>query len=184
MMHGTRLPLRTWVMVFFEMASSKNGVSACEIERKYGLCSRSAWFLMHRIREAMKSDALIATMRGTIVADETYIGGEPRKMNKERHRMWEFGRDGKNTDKTPVVSLIDADTGEVRSRVMPKVTGANLHKFMSQHVDMAGSELWTDEGSWYGQLGEEFIRHATVNYREDEYVTRAGRRSRASGSRC
>ena len=53
MMHGTRLPLRTWVMVFFEMASSKNGVSACEIERKYGLCSRSAWFLMHRIREAI-----------------------------------------------------------------------------------------------------------------------------------
>ena len=160
-------------MVFFEMASSKNGVSACEIERKYGLCSRSAWFLMHRIREAMKSDALIATMRGTIVADETFIGGDPKRMNAQRRKMWEFGLDRHHTDKTPVVSLIDADTGEVRSRVMPKVTGANLHKFMSQHVDMAGSELWTDEGAWYDQLGREFIRHATVNHSDDEYVSRA-----------
>ena len=62
------------------------------------------------------------------------------------------------TDKTPVLSLIDADTGEVRSAVVPKVDGANLRKVMTEQVDMAGSVLWTDEGAWYDQLSvEEFI---------------------------
>jgi len=62
-MHGTKVSLRIWILVIFEMVSSKNGVAGREIERKYGLCSRTAWFMMHRIREAMKSDGLMGTMR-------------------------------------------------------------------------------------------------------------------------
>jgi transposase-like protein len=84
-LHGTKVAVRKWVFVIFEMCSSKNGVSAREIERKYGLCPRTAWFMMHRIREAMASDGLVATMRGTIVSDETWIGGDPRY----RHRRFE-----------------------------------------------------------------------------------------------
>ena len=177
MMHGTRIPIRTWVMVFFEMASSKKGVSACEIERKYGMCPRSAWFLMHRIREAMQSDSVIATMRGTIVADETFIGGNISRMNrKTRDRLVERrnapGGIRGTSEKTPVLSLINATTGEVRSRVVPNVTGANLRKVMSEHIDMAGSQLWTDEGTWYEQLGAEFIAHNTVNHSEEKYLDR------------
>lgn len=52
-MHGTKIPVRTWVLVTFEMCSSKNGVSAREVERKYDLTAKSAWFLLHRIREGM-----------------------------------------------------------------------------------------------------------------------------------
>src|SRR5438552_5589075 len=62
--HGTKAPLRIWILVIFEMCASKNGVAAREIERKYGVCNRTAWFMMHRIREAMKHDGLIQTMRG------------------------------------------------------------------------------------------------------------------------
>jgi hypothetical protein len=54
--------------------------------------------------------------------------------------------------------------------VVPKVNGTNLRKIISEQVDMAGSTLWTDEGSWYDQLGKEFISHATVNHSADEYV--------------
>lgn len=176
MMHGTRVPIRTWVMCIFEMCASKNGVAAAEIERKYGVCSRTAWFLMHRIREAMKSDGLVGSMRGTIVADETFIGGDPGRMNKATRRRWEEKRDtpwtGRSgtTDKTAVLSIINADTGEVRSAVVPRVNGQNLRKVMAEHVDMAGSVLWTDEGGWYGPIGREFIAHNTVNHSEDEYV--------------
>ncbi len=177
MMHGTRIPIRTWVMVFFEMAASKNGVAALEIERKYGLCPRSAWFLMHRIRETMKSDALMTTMRGTVVADETFIGGDPKRMNaKTRARLDSLrmkpgtGLRFAESARTPVLSLIDATTGEVRSRIIPDVTGATLRKVISEHVNMAGSELWTDEGSWYVALGREFTRHATVNHKAKQYV--------------
>jgi transposase-like protein len=74
------------------------------------------------------------------------------------------------TTKTPVLSLVNAETGEVRSRVVPRVDGHNLRKAMSEQIDMANSTLWTDEGSWYNQIGEEFIEHNTVNHSQDEYV--------------
>ena len=59
------------------------------------------------------------------------------------------------------------------SRVVPRVDGTNLRKVMAEQVDMAGSTLWTDEGSWYGPIGREFLAHVTVNHSEDEYVDRA-----------
>ncbi|CAN5882577.1 hypothetical protein BH23ACT2_BH23ACT2_26420 [soil metagenome] len=57
-MHGSKIPIRTWVMVIFEMASNKNGTAAREVQRRYGLTAKSAWLLVHRIREAMKDDGL------------------------------------------------------------------------------------------------------------------------------
>lgn len=69
--HGTRVPIRTWLMVVFEMCASKNGVAAREIERKYDLTPKSAWFMVHRIREAMKREPLAGLLAGTVVADET-----------------------------------------------------------------------------------------------------------------
>ena len=65
------------VMVLFEMCASKNGVRS-EIERKYGLCPRSAWFLCHRIREAMATP-YVTLFQGLVMADEAYIGGDPKK---------------------------------------------------------------------------------------------------------
>ena len=74
--HGTKISVRTWAFVVFEMASSKNGVAAREIERKYGLTPKSAWFMVNRIRETMKRDPLAGMLTGVVV-DETYIGGKP-----------------------------------------------------------------------------------------------------------
>src|SRR5438093_884783 len=131
-MHGTKIPVRTWVFVIFEMCASKNGVSAREIERKYGLCPRSAWFLTQRIREAMKDNGL-SMFVGTVVVDETWIGGKP----KNRH----VGKRGSGisgfTDKTPVLSLVNKATGEVRSKVVPDITGASLRKAIAERVNMA-----------------------------------------------
>jgi hypothetical protein len=79
--HGTKIPVRTWIFVVFEMASSKNGVAAREIERKYNLTAKSAWFMLHRIRHAMKREPMAGFLTGRVV-DETYIGGKP----KNRHR--------------------------------------------------------------------------------------------------
>lgn len=120
--HGTKIPIRTWVMVIFEMASSKNGVAAKEIERKYGLTSKTAWFMMHRIREAMAREPMAGLLKGRVVVDETYIGGKPK--NRHGHKP---GRIQGLTEKTPVVALISRDTGEVRAKAVTNVTAENLH---------------------------------------------------------
>jgi transposase-like protein len=133
----------------------------------------------------MKSDALIATMRGTIVADETWIGGDPinrhHRGQAQEPITREDGRPNLHTDKTPVLSLINATTGEVRSRVMPNVTAANLRKFISEHVDMAGSTLYTDEARYYDQIGAEFVSHEAVNHSIGEYVRGNVTTNRAEG---
>jgi hypothetical protein len=95
--HGTKVSIRLWVLIIFEMVASKNGVAGREIERKYGLCSRTAWFVMHRIREVMAGgDGLLWSMRGVIVSDETWIGGNPQRMHVNKRP----GVQGK-TFKTP-----------------------------------------------------------------------------------
>jgi hypothetical protein len=163
-MHGTKIPLRTWVFVIFEMCASKNGVSAREIERKYGLCPRSAWFLTQRIREAMKDNGL-GMFVGTIVADETWYGGKPGN----RHANKRPGKKGV-TDKTPVLSLVNVTTGQVRSKVIPDVTAATLRKAIAERVNMADSVLHTDKGLWYRALGREFMAHEQVDHDAGEYV--------------
>ncbi|MGZ7000037.1 MAG: transposase, partial [Acidimicrobiia bacterium] len=76
--HGTKIPLRTWIFVVYEMCASKNGLAAREIERKYDLTAKSAWFMTHRIREAMRREPLAGLLTGTIIADETWVGGKTK----------------------------------------------------------------------------------------------------------
>lgn len=174
-MHGSKIPVRTWVLVIFEMASNKNGIASREIERRYNLTPKSAWFLLHRIREAMRSD-WITTMGGnggTVVADETFMGGKLRNKHRQGQipgRVGGRGRAGYNKGKTPVLSLIDKNTGEVRSRIVPDVTGKTLRKVMSEQIDMAGSVLHTDGGKQYKDMASEFQAHQSVDHSRYEYV--------------
>lgn len=162
-MHRTKVSLRVWVLCFFEMVSSKNGVAAREIERKYGVCCRTAWHLMHRIREAMKNDSLVQTMRGTVMADEMYYGG------------FAPGDRGRTT-KAIVFTLIDRERGEARSAVIPDVTGATLLKAISQHVDTAATTLHTDQLPSYKTIASQFAAHEVVNHAQDEYARWEGDR--------
>lgn len=168
-MHGTKIPVRTWVLVIFEMASSKNGVAAREIERKYGLCARTAWFLMMRIREAMADDGL-TMFRGIVVADETYIGGRFKNMHKSKRPDQKAGSEGGTAHKIPVLTLIDQDTGQARSRVLPRVTAATLRKAIAEQADLPATTLYTDGSSSYFEVGREVAAHHSVDHNADEYV--------------
>ena len=186
-MHGTKASVRVWVLVIFDMIAARNGISAREVSRKYGVCPRTAWFMLHRIREAMRSDALLTTMRGTIQADETWVGGDPRNRHGGALRPSEYVRIDPTTDKIPytdklpVFSLINAETGEARSRVVPDIKGHTLRKVMAEQVDMAASHLQTDEGSWYQAIGREFAAHTTVNHSIGEYSRQGTSTNRVEG---
>lgn len=166
-MHGTKIPIRTWVFVIFEMCSNKNGIAAREIERRYGMTPRSAWHMTHRIREAMTDDGL-DVWSSTVVADETFIGG--KEHNKHAHQRQEIG--GGTRGKIPVLTLINTETGKARSRVMPDVTAATLEKAIADQVRMSWSILYTDEARAYQKIGRKFAQHHTVNHSEGEYVRR------------
>ena len=162
--HGTKIPVRTWIFVVFEMASSKNGVAAREIERKYGLTPKSAWYMVHRIREAMKREPMAGLLTGRVVVDETYFGGKPRN----RH-VGERGRKG-YTDKTPIVALVSRETGEVRARVIPRITGANLFHALVDETDPGQTELHTDDSVFYPSISGRFAGHESVNHSAGEYA--------------
>jgi len=164
--HGTHIPVRSWIFVVFEMASSKNGIAAREIERKYDLTAKSAWYMMHRIREAMKREPMAGLLSGRVVVDETYIGGKPSNRHGHDPRKHVQGP----TDKTPVVALVSRETGEVRSKVVPNVTGENLRAAIAGDVEPERTVIHTDGSFRYPRIAHHFAGHESVNHEAREYV--------------
>ena len=140
--HGTKIPVRTWLMVVFEMCASKNGVAAREIERKYDVTAKSAWFMTQRIREAMKREPLAGLLGGAVQVDETWIGGNPK--NRHRNDPREQPRASSTTDEQPVVALVHYETREVHARVVPDVTAKNLRPAIEEVMDLKRTWLYTD----------------------------------------
>jgi transposase-like protein len=164
--HGTKIPIRTWLLVIFDASTAKNGISAREIERKYGVTPRTAWHLMHRLREAMKVEPIAGLLSGRVVADETWYGGKP--SNRHGHKSKD--RVQGQHDKTPIMALVSRETGEVRSRAIPSVNAENLREVLVAHVDPKATHLYTDAGIQYRTLGPLFATHSTVDHRAAEYV--------------
>jgi transposase-like protein len=165
-MHGTKVSIEIWLIVMVQMCSAKNGISAREIERMHGVTPETAWHMLHRLREAMKRDPLVGMLSGTIVSDETWIGGNPKNLHAKKRGVKRQG----STEKTPVLSMVDVRTGEIRSQVVPSVTARTLRKAIAKQVDMEQSILHTDSATYYLPIGQEFPKHESVNHSIDEYV--------------
>lgn len=157
-MEDSHLPLNKWLIAFYMMCASKTQVSALQLQRQLEIGSyRSAWFLCHRIRYALKDHMPTDLLNGSVEADETYIGGKRRGRGR-----------GYTGNKTPVVSLVERG-GRVRSHVCDKVTGKAMTKVLKRHV-AATAHLNTDESPIYAAVGKTFASHDTVNHRREEYA--------------
>jgi transposase-like protein len=167
---GSKIPVRTWLMVVFEMCAAKNGISAREVERKYELTAKTAWFMLHRIREAMKREPLAGLLSGVVVSDETWIGGKP--ANRHGHKRGTHGQGG--TDKTPVLALVNRQTGEVRSHVIANVSGPILRAVIAKHVDGPRTDLWTDSAAAYIAVAQDMRSHQSVDHSAGQYVSMTG----------
>jgi len=165
--HGSKVSLRIWLFVFFEMCANKNGIAAREIARKYGVAPKTAWFMTQRIREAMNSRG--GLMSGNIVADETYIGGKPENWHANDPRRAEFGNS--TARKTAVVALISSETNEIRTKAVTSVTGPNIRRFISENISFTNSSLHTDSAGVYRGIGKEMTAHHVVNHHVGQYVT-------------
>jgi transposase-like protein len=163
-MERSHVPLHKWLLATHIMAASKKGMSALQMSRMIGVTYKTAWFLCHRIREAMDGADNGAPLGGpdTVVeADETFVGG------KARNRAFR-----KPAPKKPVLALVERD-GNVRSFHVANVTAKQLRGLIVTNVDRA-SHLMTDEAPVYTRVGREFNGHSVVNHSAKEYVTTGG----------
>lgn len=167
--HGTHMPLRKWFIVLALMLNAKKSASAYQIARDTGIRRVTVWSMMHRIRVSMSSDETQATLlHGIVEADETFVGGKPRRRNKQddgndRHPTEKGGKRG--TTKVPVVGVVERH-GRVVARVArySELGNRGLHKFISRFVDKAASLLITDEWAGYNQVAAT-MRSARINHK-------------------
>jgi len=162
----SKIGLHVWLQAIHLIASSKKGMSSKQLERMLGVTYKTAWFLSHRIREAMKAPGgMFAPAGGTIEADETYVGGKERNRHRSK-RTGEVGSAGKQM----VFSLIDRENGKVRSFHLASVNAKNLKPVLQAQLNVAQTHLRTDGESQYQVLAPMFASHAHVNHSAGEYV--------------
>lgn len=116
---SSKVPVSKWLLAMWLFSAGKNGVSALELQRHLGIAYQTAWFMAHRLREAVTREPLAALWSGTVVSDETWVSATPRN----RHTNERVGAKQGHADKTPVVALVHKESGEVRTRVVTKVNG-------------------------------------------------------------
>ena len=171
-MERSHIPLPKWVLAIRMMTASKKGVSAHQVHRSLGITYKTAWFMCHRIREAMSiPNAPPLGGEGKIVeADEAYHGKRETPVQRSRNARTEFTKRGKGggAQKRPIVALVERG-GEVRATHMNHVTSKNLRDFMVKNASRK-SRLHTDESILYPTLGKEFAKHETVNHAAKEYA--------------
>jgi transposase-like protein len=149
------------------MAASKKGMSAHQLHRMLGLTYKSAWFMAHRIREAMRDGGIPEAMGGVnkvVEVDETYVGGKEGNKHKSKRQPGMQGGKGKEA----VVALVERD-GRVRSHHVPVVNANTLKPMLQAQIDRK-SYLMTDDSTVYTPIGPSFAGHGTVNHSIEEYA--------------
>lgn len=158
----SHIPLCKWLMALHLMTSSKKGVSSLQLSRELGVTIKSAWFLSHRIREAMRDSGPGGLLTGTVECDEVYMGGKPRKKSFEKSKR------GRGTKKTPVMVLVERD-GAARTKVLGRITGKALRGEICVRVAKEAI-IMTDEFSSYCGVRKTHARHETVTHSIQEYA--------------
>lgn len=165
MFHGTKIPLQKWFMAIALILNAKKGLSSHQLQRDLALNQKTAWFMMVRIRAEMANKTNPIVLQGIIEADETYIGGRPRKENKKEDR--EPAPRGRGTSKTAVIGAVQRG-GQVVVEVAKGLTGRDIMQFIRRVVNVKESELMTDEYHAYNALSDQ-LKHHVINHQE-QYV--------------
>ncbi len=163
----SHIKLHKWFQAAHLMASSKKGISAHQLHRTLEITYKTAWFMEHRLREAMRELLPTKQLGGegkTVEVDETYIGGKEKNKHRSKRVKGNIGGQGKEV----VFSLVERG-GFVRSHHVPEVSAKTLRPVLVAQVDCK-SFLMTDDAGQYRIMGPEFASHDVVNHGAGEYV--------------
>ncbi len=167
-MERSHIPVHKWLLAIHLLSSAKNGMSAHELHRLIGVTYKSAWFLAHRIREAMDGGTKRKPMGGEggqVQADETY-----HLNTSKRSKSYRKGR----SRKASIVALVDPANGEARAFHMEMGAGADVVRDVLVKNACRQSTLVTDESKLYTKVGTEYAAHQTMVHSGREYVNAAG----------
>lgn len=156
-----RIPLHKMLQAVYLVTSSKKGISAHQLHRTLEITYKSAWFLLHRIREAMRDGSDLPPMGGnggTVEVDETFIG---RKKGMPKKRAFHH--------KMKVLALVDRDSGKARTMVIDDVRAETLMPLVIANVERE-ARVMTDEHSGYRDMGKFFAAHGTTSHGKGQYV--------------
>jgi transposase-like protein len=172
-MERSHIPLHKWMIGFYLMNASKKGISAHQLHRTLGIRYQSAWFMCHRIREAMRAGGLTPLGgEGKVVeADETYYGDIPeakRPTHKKSGRAYSKDRRGTVGKKRAILALVERG-GTIRSFHIAGAYADSVVNIVRDNISDE-SRLHTDESKLYHSIGHEFAAHETVKHSDDEYV--------------
>lgn len=157
------LGLDKWLTALWLLVNSKNGVSSWEVSRSLGITQKSAWFVMHRLREILEpveSTKLGGKDSGPVEADESFIGGLAKNMHRDRAKRYAEGHFGK----TAVMGILDRDLRKIRAKVVPNVKRETLQAEILENVKY-GSKVYTDEAPAYDLLHWRYV-HEVVRHVE------------------
>lgn len=154
-LHDSRLPLTKWVIAVALIVNARKGVSACQLARDLHVTYKTAWYLGHRIRRAMRETAWLEKFTGIVELDETYVGGKARGGKR--------GRGAPN--KTPVFGARERG-GKVRIQTIPNITAKTLKEAVHKYVDTDAEMVVADELNSYNQLAAEFTLERINHSRE------------------
>lgn len=156
--HDTKLPLRKWFMAVLLMVEAKKGISANQMKRTLGVSYKTAWYLCHRIRAAMK-ELNPEPLTGIVEVDETHVGGHKKGVGKGNYQSL-----------TPLVVGAIQRGGNVRLKVERRRDKKTLHTFIKATVRDDAEAIHTDEWFAYKGIADENTRHETVNHHQEEWV--------------
>jgi transposase-like protein len=159
------IPLDKWLTALWMLINCKNGVSSYEIAKAIGITQKSAWFVLHRLRFALRDRSftkLGGTESGPVEVDETFIGGSLKNMHKAKRARYDMIAGSKG--KTVVMGMLDRDVRKVRAKVIPNVKRETLQKEILSTIKR-GSTVYTDEWYGYSEVRYRFV-HDVVNHSE------------------
>ena len=159
------ISLQKWLPALWMLVNDKNGVSSYELHRAIGVTQKSAWFMLHRLRLALKNKSLFklgGDDGGPVEVDETFIGGKLKNMHKDAKVRYE--KRGGSHGKTVVMGMLDRELRQVRAKVVPNVKRETLQREVLREVKF-GSKVYTDEHVGYDNLHSRFI-HEVVTHAE------------------
>jgi transposase-like protein len=157
---SSHIPLNKWLMASFLICSGKKGISAHQMHRMLDITYKSAWFMMHRIREAVnptKFEGPLGGLDQIVEVDETFVGGKAGNRKSRRVKS-----------KTPVVALVHRGA-DVRSFPIDKVNSRHINALLTKQVSKK-VPLMTDDSNVYPKVGKKFRKHSTVNHSIEEFV--------------